>query len=308
MILIPIVLFILFTAAMSVIMMGVSGNFGGRSFDDERFFAAKNEIETLSSNWTQMNGHDGELIRSIDEISERYGNDNIAVALYEYGAPVSASAIDTPILKTALEQIGGHTLVFDHTAVFVQTAGAYQIILTDTNYYLNDDGTYLFQVVAMGVGMLCIMIAIIFFTNRILTRIMVNSIITPLDTLSYGVEQVREGNLSFRLDYLGKDEFSPVCAAFNQMADRLQNLEEARRVDEESRKELIAGISHDLRTPLSAIKLYLEGIEKGVAATPEHQQKYFETIKNKTEDLYSHTKTSSKNLSVFSCVSNQQPA
>jgi signal transduction histidine kinase len=108
---------------------------------------------------------------------------------------------------------------------------------------------------------------------------------TPLDTLCYGVGQVREGNLSFRLSCLSKDEFSPVCAAFNQMAERLQILEEARRMDEESRRELIAGISHDLRTPLGAIKLYLEGIEKGIAATPEHQKKYFDTIKNKTADL-----------------------
>ncbi|MDR0381618.1 MAG: HAMP domain-containing histidine kinase [Oscillospiraceae bacterium] len=176
-------------------------------------------------------------------------------------------------------------MVFDHTAVFVQKLGAYHVVLTDTNYYLNDDAAYLSQVVIVGAGMLCGMVMIIFFTNRVLTRVMVKSIITPLDTLSYGVEQVREGNLSFRLDYLGKDEFSPVCGAFNQMAERLQKLEESRKLDEESRRELIAGISHDLRTPLSAIKLYLEGIEKNIAATPERKQQYFDTIKSKTEDL-----------------------
>ncbi|MDR1320538.1 MAG: HAMP domain-containing histidine kinase, partial [Gracilibacteraceae bacterium] len=102
---------------------------------------------------------------------------------------------------------------------------------------------------------------------------------------SYGVAQIREGNLTFRLDYSGKDEFGPVCAAFNDMAERLQRMENMRRSDEESRKELIAGISHDLRTPLTSIKAYLEGIDKGVAESPERRQKYLEIIGRKTADL-----------------------
>jgi signal transduction histidine kinase len=282
MIAVPIVLFSLFAAGMSIAMIGVSGSFGGRSFDDERFFFAKNEIEILSSNW---NENESELIVAVDNMATKNGSGNIDIRLYKDGEPVSFPATYTPVLKAALEQSGAHMLVFDHTAVFAQKLGAYHIVLTDTNYYLNDEGAYLSDVVAKGLAMFAAMIAIIFFTNRILTRRMVKSIVTPLDTLSYGVEQVRDGNLDFRLDYLGNDEFSPVCAAFNEMARRLQNSEDARTQDEESRKELIAGISHDLRTPLTAIKAYLEGIEKGVAQTPEHRQKYFDTIKNKTEDL-----------------------
>jgi signal transduction histidine kinase len=54
---------------------------------------------------------------------------------------------------------------------------------------------------------------------------------------------------------------------------------------ENSHKELIAGVSHDLRTPLTVIKAYLEGLETGVANTPEKQKKYMETIKAKTNDL-----------------------
>jgi signal transduction histidine kinase len=136
-----------------------------------------------------------------------------------------------------------------------------------------------------GLAMLLVMAGIIFLTNRILTRRMSMSITAPLDTLSYGVRQVRDGNLSFRLDYAGEDEFSPVCDDFNRMAERLLYLETARRGDEESRRELIAGISHDLRTPLTAIMAYLEGIEKGVAATEEQRKKYIGVIKEKAESL-----------------------
>jgi signal transduction histidine kinase len=144
---------------------------------------------------------------------------------------------------------------------------------------------YLPPLLGIGAGMMAVMAGIIFATNLALTRMALKSVTAPLDTLSYGVRQVHDGNLSFRLDYLGKDEFSPICDSFNQMAERLERLERDRASGEESRKELIAGISHDLRTPLTAIKAYLEGLEKGVARGPEQQRKYLGIIKSKSEDL-----------------------
>ena len=66
---------------------------------------------------------------------------------------------------------------------------------------------------------------------------------------------------------------------------RLFDMVNARQKDEENRKELIAGISHDLRTPLPSIKAYIEGSEKGVSSTPQAQQKYIDTIKNKVSDM-----------------------
>jgi signal transduction histidine kinase len=69
------------------------------------------------------------------------------------------------------------------------------------------------------------------------------------------------------------------------MAGRLENMVEEIRKNENNRRELIAGISHDLRTPLTAIKAYLEGIETGVANTQDKKNKYFQVIKTKTIDL-----------------------
>lgn len=119
-----------------------------------------------------------------------------------------------------------------------------------------------------------------FLTHKIIGRIL-----SSLETLSEGVHQLRDGNLNYRIDYEKTDEFATVCDDFNEMADRLNEMVEARQKDYQNRKELIAGISHDLRTPLTSIKAYVEGLEKGIPTSPEGEKKYLETIQSKTKDL-----------------------
>lgn len=125
----------------------------------------------------------------------------------------------------------------------------------------------------------------ILVTNRFLTRFVFQKIEEPLDILTHGVHELRDGNLDFRIDYHRQDEFDPVCQDFNEMAGHLKESAEQLRQQEQSRKELIAGISHDIRSPLTSIQAYVEGLLDGIARTPEAQRKYLETIKAKAEDL-----------------------
>lgn len=122
-------------------------------------------------------------------------------------------------------------------------------------------------------------------TNRILTKFVFRKIEGPLDTLAAGVGEIGSGNLEFRIDYDRNDEFRPVCDAFNEMAARLKKSVDQTVKNEKSRKELMAGISHDIRSPLTSIKAYVEGLIDGIAQTPEAQQRYLTTIKRKAEDI-----------------------
>ena len=119
-----------------------------------------------------------------------------------------------------------------------------------------------------------------FFTHRI-----TKNITRPLDLLNGGVRQIHSNNFAHRIDYKGNDEFRPICDAFNEMAEKLETSTERRQKDEAARRELIAGISHDLRTPLTSIKGCLEGIETGVASSPEMREKYLSIVKSKTAAL-----------------------
>jgi signal transduction histidine kinase len=134
----------------------------------------------------------------------------------------------------------------------------------------------------LGFAIFIILISVInsFFTHRMTKRI-----IKPLEPLSEGVRQIHDNNFAYRIDYQNDDEFCPICEAFNEMAAKLESSTVRREKDEANRRELIAGISHDLRTPLTSIIGFVEGIETGVASTPEMREKYLATIKNKAINM-----------------------
>jgi signal transduction histidine kinase len=121
-------------------------------------------------------------------------------------------------------------------------------------------------------------IIILIVINSFLSYSMTKRIIKPLEPLNEGVRHIKESNYTYRIDYQGNDEFRPVCDAFNKMAEKLETTTANRR-------ELIAGISHDLRTPLTSIKVSIAGIKSGVASTVEQQQKYLSFIENQAANM-----------------------
>jgi signal transduction histidine kinase len=121
--------------------------------------------------------------------------------------------------------------------------------------------------------------------NNFLTYRMTKHIVKSLEPLNEGVRQIHNNNLAYRIDYQTDDEFRPICEAFNEMAAKLETSTAQQQKDEANRRELIAGIAHDLCTPLTSIKGYVEGIETGVASTPEMREKYLAIIKNKAADM-----------------------
>lgn len=128
-------------------------------------------------------------------------------------------------------------------------------------------------------------VAVMCFTNLFLTKFISKKINKPLEMLSSGVRQISNGNLDYAIIYQENDEFKPICEDFNNMAAQLKASVEEVRKNEQSRKELIAGISHDLRSPLTSIKAFVEGLLDGVANTPESQQEYLQIIKQKADDI-----------------------
>ena len=128
-------------------------------------------------------------------------------------------------------------------------------------------------------------VMILIFVCAALTLWVYRSVLRPLSKLQEATRKIRDGNLDFTLEVEEDDEIGELCQDFEEMRIRLkENAEEKIQYDIEN-KELISNISHDLKTPITAIKGYVEGIMDGVASSPEKLDKYIRTIYNKANDM-----------------------
>jgi len=144
-----------------------------------------------------------------------------------------------------------------------------------------------------GLAYLLSAVLILVFTNGFLTWLVSRSIVPPLKRLESMALRIRDGDLSpypelpsrrtLLLRHRPKrarreNEFDRAFTSFEEMRARLKDSLERQLAQEDNRKELIASISHDLRTPLATIKGYAEGLGDGVASTEEKRKLYTDTI------------------------------
>ncbi len=128
-------------------------------------------------------------------------------------------------------------------------------------------------------------IVIILLINYHIAKRLTNRIMKPVNALADGARRVATGDLSLPVAYDGNDEMRPVVSAFNEMQEKLLEEKEKNTVYEKAKTDLIAGISHDLRTPLTSVKGYIKGLQDGVANTPEKQERYLNIAYQKSCDM-----------------------
>lgn len=292
MIIVPVVI----TSFIGIICAGIlwfivtSG--AGLGFNDsEDFYKASRGISMIVEKSLKKDKHEN-LVKDLswisgilDENAMALSVDSSGQTLYQYGRATEADGI----LMEAEAILGGKGFVSNGTReLYVQqvenNGAVYRIAIFASPSELSHRTLKVVLVILAFILMFAILISIL-ITNRFLTKFVFQKIEHPLDILSDGVRQISDGNLEHRIVYDCQDEFAPICADFNEMAARLKASVELTKQHEQSRKELLAGISHDLRSPLTSIRAYVEGLLDGIAKTPETQKGYLEIIKNKAEDI-----------------------
>lgn len=126
---------------------------------------------------------------------------------------------------------------------------------------------------------------ILILTAVMLTVWIYASLINPIKKLQMATQNIKDGNLDFTVDVESHDEIGELCRNFEEMRQRLKDSAEEKIAGEKENKTLISNIAHDLKTPITAVKGYAEGLMEGVADTPEKREKYIRTIYNKANEM-----------------------
>lgn len=133
----------------------------------------------------------------------------------------------------------------------------------------------------MFIAIFCILI----FTSLMLTHWIHKGVFAPIKQLNVAMKKIKDGNFDYMLATDAKGEIGDLYRNYEDMRLRLKETTEEQKRQEQNNRELISNISHDLKTPITAIKGYMEGIMDGVADTPEKMDKYIKTVYNKANDM-----------------------
>ncbi len=133
--------------------------------------------------------------------------------------------------------------------------------------------------------LLVLMLLTLALTGYFLTHWIYRGVMQPVGELNQAMQHIKEGHYDHVLPKDLGGEIGQLYTNYEEMRLRLKESEEETRLHARQNRELISNISHDLKTPITSIRGYVEGIMDGVADTPEKMDRYIRTIYNKANDL-----------------------
>lgn len=181
-------------------------------------------------------------------------------------------------------------LIVNHTQKD-EHAPQYTIVIVNFDYTVNDASQRLSaqELTGLLVGRtgIIVLVTVLLFVIAIsvISFITSQTIVKPIKKISHGADEIAMGNLEYEIDYKSTNELGQTAKSFNDMRKKLKESIKKQNKSEEERKVLIAGIAHDLRTPLTSVKGYAEGLADGIADTPEKQKRYVKTICESISDM-----------------------
>ncbi len=237
----------------------------------------------------------GESVRSLkfEENNSLYSY--IIIKSYSDGTPdkylfldsdLKISAGTLPTTKTHYTQREYDLLVFNSSSngdimekfEFEWGGENYFAVYLDSN---EEDGTptYIFVIiVASGVAIL--MAVVIIFYIRYINR----HVQRPLKALGAAMSEFAKGDYRGNLTYRGTKEFEQLVEGFNEMVNLLNASEEQRKALEQDKQRMLAGLSHDLKTPMTVIQGFSKAMRDGLIKE-EDKQKYLNLILTKSEHM-----------------------
>lgn len=149
------------------------------------------------------------------------------------------------------------------------------LIISYVRMVLSPEVILTLTVITVGAGSLS-MLAHFFFTSQILKSV---------NQMTEETSRIADGNFDVTIREKGPQEIQELAQHFNSMSEKLNRMFSELKRSEEYKTELIANVSHDLRTPVSSIRSFAEALQDGVVTDEKTQRRYLETIERETERL-----------------------
>lgn len=131
-----------------------------------------------------------------------------------------------------------------------------------------------------------IIVLVLVFTSVALTRWINKGVFYPIRQLNHAMSCIAKGNFEYALQIEENNgEIEQLYKSYEDMRLKLKESSEEKIQNEKQNRELISNITHDLKTPITSIKGYVEGIIDGVADTPEKMNRYIKTIYTKANEM-----------------------
>lgn len=254
------------------------------------FFRASDTVAAAAKPLLKRNGIAG--LKSASSLASMLDASSMKLVILQQGGAVFShgdlSTQDDDLLRAAAQTPGDLQLTSDDrclSARDVSAGGATYRLCILGDAFAGSEALTKGVIVIAAAALLAALALAIALTSRFLTRFVLRHVTDPLDELARATRRIRDGELVVRLPADRTDEFAPVYADFNDMAARLSDSVERDRRIREQRSTLLIGISHDLRSPLTSIQAYAEGLLDGIAGTPEASECYLRMIKGKAEEM-----------------------
>lgn len=200
----------------------------------------------------------------------------------DFDIPQRASEIVEADTSENLNYFGNNGLVIvNHTK---SREHSYMIMIINNDYTINDANQRmsvkdLTNLIMGRTGIIVLVIVALFaIAIGVISFITTKTIVKPIKKIAEGADEIAKGNLDYSIDYDSTNELGKTVRSFNDMRLRLKEYIENQNKAEEERRVLVAGIAHDLRTPLTSAKGYAEGLLDGIADTPEKKERYINTV------------------------------
>lgn len=235
---------------------------------------------------------DGIDTAAMDSINETLRENNAFIVIKKAEEIVYQGVDQLDIgLKEKLPPASGHK---GDSVSYITTPGNYMFRQIDFTFSDGDSGStyviaYLGDIVPkfkkVVFSMILILALVFVAISALISVYMYHEFVIPIKSLKHGTTAIIEGDWDYQVKVDSNDELGDLCQSFNNMRNQLKDSMRRQVESEEKNKELIANISHDLKTPITSIKGYVEGILDGVADSPEKVEKYIRIIYNKANEM-----------------------